>query len=89
MSYTNMKSLLFSLFLLLLTTFYVRAQTGREVHGVVTDSTKLSLPGTNVKLMTDKGDSVQTTADVNGKFVFQVLKAIKLPSPLPQLVTRG
>ena len=54
----------------LITTICAEAQTGREVHGTVTDSTQLGIPGANVKLISDKGDSTVTITDPNGKFVF-------------------
>lgn len=54
------------------------AQSGRVVRGSVLDSTKLSLPGSSIKLISDKGDSVLTIADVNGKFEFGSVKGTKL-----------
>ena len=50
------------------------AQTARDVHGSVTDSTKLSLPGSTVTLLTAT-DSVKTITDASGKFVFAGVKA--------------
>ena len=50
------------------------AQTGRDVHGTVTDSTKVTLPGSTVTLLTDK-DSIKTVTDSKGAFVFQGVKA--------------
>jgi uncharacterized membrane protein YgcG len=73
-----MKSLSLLFFTVVFTSFYAFAQTGREVHGTVTDSTKLSLPGTSIKLVTDQGDSSQTVADANGRFVFQGVKSTKI-----------
>lgn len=62
---------LFLIFLFsLLTAIYAHAQTGREVDGTVSDSTKLSIPGATVKLISDKGDSTVTVTDPNGKFIF-------------------
>ena len=52
----------------------VFAQTGRDVHGTVIDSTKLTLPGSTVTLLTTK-DSVKTITDANGKFTFPGVKA--------------
>ncbi|WP_259070104.1 outer membrane beta-barrel protein [Mucilaginibacter sp. X4EP1] len=49
-------------------------QTGRDIHGTVTDSTKLSLPGSTVKLITAT-DSISTTTDAKGAFIFQGVKA--------------
>jgi hypothetical protein len=47
----------------------VYAQKGREVDGTVIDSTKLSIPGATVKLISDGGDSTIVVTDGNGKFV--------------------
>ncbi|MBS1531597.1 MAG: outer membrane beta-barrel protein [Bacteroidetes bacterium] len=47
-----------------------RSQADREVDGTVIDSTKTSIPGATVKLITSKGDSSVTVTDGNGKFVF-------------------
>ena len=49
------------------------AQTGRDVHGTVIDSTKQSLPGSTVKLLTGK-DSISTIADAKGAFLFPGVK---------------
>jgi len=50
------------------------AQTGRDVHGTVTDSTKVTLPGSTVKLITAT-DSITTVTDAKGAFLFQSVKA--------------
>jgi len=50
------------------------AQTGRDVHGTVTDSTKVTLPGSTVKLVTPT-DSISTVTDAKGAFLFQSVKA--------------
>ena len=49
------------------------AQTGRDVHGTVIDSTKVTLPGSTVKLLTGT-DSVSTVTDAKGAFVFAGVK---------------
>jgi len=49
------------------------AQTGRDVHGTVTDSTKATLPGSTVKLITAT-DSMSTTTDAKGAFLIQNVK---------------
>ena len=54
-----------------------RPQSGREVDGTVTDSTKLTVPGATVKLLSDKGDSTIAVTDGNGKFVFPAVKSNK------------
>ncbi len=53
-----------------LTTF---AQTGRQVKGVVKDSTGVTLPGTSVKLLTGT-DSTTVITDGNGAFTFSNVK---------------
>jgi hypothetical protein len=72
-----MKHFLLILSLSFLTAIYAHAQTGREVDGKVIDSTKLSVPGANVKLISDKGDSTVTITDGNGKFVFPAVNGTK------------
>jgi hypothetical protein len=54
------------------------AQTARPVSGSVVDTTKLTLPGSNVKIRTELGDSSVTIADVNGKFTFPSVKGNKI-----------
>jgi hypothetical protein len=54
------------------------AQTGRQVSGSVIDTTKLTLPGSNIKIRTELGDSSITIADVNGKFMFPSVKGNKI-----------
>lgn len=50
------------------------AQTSRDVHGSVTDSTKLTLPGSTVKLLT-AADSTTTVTDSKGAFIFPAVKS--------------
>ncbi len=45
------------------------AQTGRQVSGVVKDSTGVTLPGTTLKLLTGT-DSLIVATDMNGRFTF-------------------
>lgn len=73
-----MKSLLLAIASVLLTITFSYGQTGREIHGTVIDSTNLSVPSASVKLVSDKGDSTISVADVNGKFVFQNIKGSKI-----------
>jgi len=49
-------------------------QTGRDIHGTVIDSTKVTLPGSTVKLLFGK-DSVSTITDIKGAFLFSAVKA--------------
>ena len=73
-----MKQLLLAITIILFSLTALHAQTGRSVHGTVTDSTKLSLPGSTVTITSDQHDSVSTVADVNGKFVFSSIKGNKV-----------
>jgi hypothetical protein len=73
-----MKSLLLILSFTFFLAFASHAQTGREVKGTIVDSTKLSLPGSSVKLVSTSGDSTIAIADVAGKFSFPVVKGNKL-----------
>ncbi|HEY5327123.1 MAG TPA: outer membrane beta-barrel protein [Mucilaginibacter sp.] len=73
-----MKPLLFALTIILFSVTALYAQTGREVHGTVTDTTKQPLPGTNVTLTSDQHDSTTTIADLKGKFVFPSVKGNKI-----------
>ncbi|WP_374948568.1 outer membrane beta-barrel protein [Mucilaginibacter sp.] len=72
-----MKYLILLLAFLSIGAIQSNAQT-RVVQGTVLDTTKLSLPGSNIKLTSDKGDSVITIADVNGKFAFPAVKGTKI-----------
>jgi hypothetical protein len=54
------------------------AQAARQVSGSIVDSTKLSLPGSNIKLRTELGDSTITIADVDGKFSFPSVRGTKI-----------
>lgn len=73
-----MRSLIPLFIIIFLSASYAYAQNGREVHGTVIDSTKLTLPGSAITLTSDKADSVTTTADANGKFVFTGVIGSKL-----------
>jgi len=73
-----MKALLFTLTIIALTITSLYAQSGREVHGTVIDTTKQSLPGSTITLTSDQHDSTTTVADVKGKFVFPSVKGNKV-----------
>ncbi|MDF2432946.1 MAG: hypothetical protein JWP44_2577, partial [Mucilaginibacter sp.] len=73
-----MKLLLPALTIIFLSITFSYAQTGREVHGTVVDSTKLTLPGSNITLTSDQHDSTTTVADASGKFVFPSVKGTKV-----------
>jgi hypothetical protein len=72
-----MKSFLLVFLFSFLTFIYAHAQSGREVDGKVIDSTKLAVPGSSIKLISDKGDSTITVADGTGKFVFPSVNGTK------------
>nr|WP_067053368.1 outer membrane beta-barrel protein [Mucilaginibacter sp. L294] len=65
------------------------AQTPRSVSGTVVDSTKLTLPGSNVKLRTELGDSTITIADADGKFTFPSVKGNKLTLTISSIGFEG
>jgi len=46
------------------------AQSGRQVSGMIVDSTQLSVPGTTVKYVSNAGDSTTTVTGLDGKFTF-------------------
>ncbi len=60
---------LIALLILALTT-QAYAQTGRQVSGIVKDSTGITLPGSTVKLFTTPTDSLVTATDATGRFTF-------------------
>jgi uncharacterized membrane protein YgcG len=71
-----MKHFLLALFVVLFS-FSAFAQNGHEVSGTILDSTKLSIPGALIKVVSDKGDSSLTAADPNGKFDFPSVSGTK------------
>jgi len=75
--YKIRRPFLLSIFFVFVVNICAHAQSGREVDGTVIDSTKLTVPGANVKLISDKGDSTFTVTDANGKFVFPSVKSNK------------
>ncbi|MFI5160324.1 MAG: outer membrane beta-barrel protein [Sphingobacteriales bacterium] len=72
-----MKPILLCLLFVLVTSLCANAQSGREVDGVVIDSAKLAIPGVNVKLISEAGDSTFAATDANGKFVFLSVRSNK------------
>ena len=62
----------------LLTVTISFAQSGREVHGTIIDSTKQSVPSSTITLTSDKHDSTTTISDLNGKFTFSGIKGTKI-----------
>jgi hypothetical protein len=73
-----MKSVVLAFIIIFCTVASLHAQSGREVHGTVIDSTKQSLPGSTIVLTSDQHDSTTTIADLNGKFVFASVKGNKV-----------
>ena len=68
-----MKIKYFFIALALLTALKGYSQNGRDVHGTVIDSTKLSLPGSTVKILMGT-DSLTTTTNEKGAFFFPAVK---------------
>src|ERR1700712_4954258 len=64
-----MKKPLLLLTILFLIAFKGYSQTGRQVHGIVADSTSVTIPGAVVKLKAGT-DSSTVTTDMNGVFTF-------------------
>jgi hypothetical protein len=73
-----MKSFLPGLFIVFFMTTLSYAQSGREVHGTVIDSTRQSLPGSTVTLTSDQRDSVTTITDLKGNFMFPSVRGNKV-----------
>ncbi|WP_184550211.1 outer membrane beta-barrel protein [Mucilaginibacter sp. FT3.2] len=69
-----MKPLFLIVSIFLLSILGAHAQTARDVSGTIADTTKLTLPGSSVKLVSNTGDSTLTIADANGKFNFPGVK---------------
>jgi uncharacterized membrane protein YgcG len=68
---------------------YTQAQTAREVHGMVIDSTKQALPGSTIKLTSEANDNVTTIVDNNGKFSFNTIKGLKLTLTITSIGFEG
>ncbi|GAA3993380.1 outer membrane beta-barrel protein [Mucilaginibacter dorajii] len=69
-----MKSFLLIVSITFLSILGAHAQTARDISGIIADTTKLSLPGSSIKLISNTGDSTLTIADANGKFTFSGVK---------------
>jgi hypothetical protein len=65
------------------------AQSGREVHGTVIDSTKQSVPSGTITLTSDQHDSVTTISDLQGKFVFPSVKGNKVTVKISSIGYQG
>jgi uncharacterized membrane protein YgcG len=57
---------------------YTHAQTSREVHGMVVDSTKQTLPGSTIKLTSEANDNINGSVGSDGKFSLTGVKGTKL-----------
>ncbi|OKS88938.1 outer membrane beta-barrel protein [Mucilaginibacter polytrichastri] len=66
------------LLIICLTIIRTYAQGTHEVRGTIIDTTKQTLPGSVITLVSDQGDSVNTAANVDGKFVFPAVKGLKI-----------
>ena len=84
-----MRSFLIICSVILLSIASVHAQTSREVHGTVIDSTKQTVPGAIVKCINATGDSVLTATDADGKFVFASVKGPKFTLVVTSLGYQG
>jgi hypothetical protein len=73
-----MKRIPLLLLLICLTIIRTYAQGTHQVSGTVIDTTKQTLPGAVVTLVSDQGDSVNVAANVDGKFVFPNVKGLKI-----------
>jgi len=65
------------------------AQGARQISGTIVDSTKLSLPGSNIKLRNELGDSTISIADVDGKFSFASVKGTKITLTISSIGYQG
>jgi hypothetical protein len=68
---------------------YTRAQTAREVHGLVVDSAKQALPGSTIKLTSEQNDNATTIANTEGKFSFNAVKGLKLTLTISSIGFEG
>ena len=73
-----MKKIFLPLLLIVFAIAFARAQGGKVVTGVVTDSMKVTQPGSSVKYISDLGDSSTVSTDMDGKFSFQNVKGTKI-----------
>jgi hypothetical protein len=73
-----MKTFLTTLTVILLAGTFSFAQSKRDVHGTIIDSTKQSIPSSTITLTSDKHDSTTTISDLNGKFTFSGIKGTKI-----------
>jgi len=84
-----MRSFLIICSVILFSITSVYAQTDREVHGTVIDSTKQTVPGAIITCINATGDSVKTATDADGKFVFAAVKGPKFTLVVTSLGYQG
>lgn len=72
-----MKKFTIVLFFALISGLCAFAQV-HEVRATIMDTTKTTLPGSQVTLTSDKGDSTNAIADVNGKVLFPSVNGTKI-----------
>src|ERR1700761_7585587 len=51
---------------------------GKVVTGVITDTAKVTQPGSTVQIKSDQGDSLMTVTNMDGRFTFSNVKGIKI-----------
>src|ERR1700744_2577265 len=74
-----MKRFFLTLSVILIAAIYAFGQSGRDVTGLIMDTTKTTIPGATVILTSDvKADSTAMAADVNGKFAFHNVRGTKI-----------
>ncbi|RWY52335.1 TonB-dependent receptor [Mucilaginibacter gilvus] len=84
-----MKYIFLLLTILSLSSLRSNAQVSRPLSGTIIDSTKLTLPGSNVKISSELGDSLASTTDVNGKFLFPAIKGTKITLTISSIGYQG
>jgi len=84
-----MKKLSFTVLFITLINFIANAQTGKEVRGLIIDSTKTYIAGASIKLISEKGDSALTASDSKGSFLFRSVKGNKLTLTFSALGYQG
>ncbi|TFF40317.1 hypothetical protein E2R66_03445 [Mucilaginibacter psychrotolerans] len=84
-----MKYIYILLFILTVTGLNANAQSGRQISGTIIDSTKLTLPGSSVRISSELGDSLASTTDVNGKFLFNAIKGTKITLTISSIGYQG
>lgn len=84
-----MKYLLLPFVLAFLIVNSALAQSGRQVSGMIVDTTKLSVPGTTVKYVSNAGDSSATVTGLDGKFLFSNVKGTGITVTITSLGYEG